>query len=164
MAYKFSKASLAARAKMHPLLQKIVDEAIKVIDFKILDATRGRAAQTKAFLQGNSKAKFGQSAHNYVPAVAGDLFPAPYMWPDDKNLTAEQRKIARQAFLNMGNVIGYYDPKTGKGKGLAKELKIPLRWGGDWNMDGNTSDGWDMPHFELHPWRDYAAKSKLYED
>ncbi len=152
MAYSFSKQSLAARKKLHPKLQQLVDAAIKVIDFKILDATRGRAAQTKAFKQGNSKATFGNSAHNYVPAIAVDLFPAPYDWDN------------RQAFINMWNVIGYYDPKTCKGKGLAKEMNIPLRWGGDWNMDGNLSDGWDMPHFELYPWREWARQSKLYED
>lgn len=140
--FTFSKASKASRAKLHPLLRSIVDEAIKEIDFKILDATRGRAAQIRAFLQGTSKAKFGQSAHNYVPAIAVDLFPAPYDWEN------------REAFIRLSKVI----------LRIAKEKGIPLRWGGDWNMDGNLSDGWDMPHFELHPWREYAKQSKLYED
>lgn len=139
---KFSKASLASIKKLHPLLRGVVEEAIKEIDFKVLDATRGRAAQTKAFLQGTSKAKFGQSAHNYIPAIAVDLFPAPYDWEN------------RQAFINLSKVI----------LRIAKARGVPLRWGGDWNMDGNLSDGWDMPHFELHPWREYAKQSKLYED
>lgn len=144
MAFVFSKASKSSRAKLHPLLRSIVDEAIKEIDFKILDATRGRAAQTRAFLQGTSKAKFGQSAHNYVPAIAMDLFPAPYDW----NNTA--------SFLRLHKVISR----------IAKEKSIPLRWGGDWNMDGDKTiqDNWDKPHYELHPWRTFAAKSKLYED
>lgn len=144
MAFTFSKASKASRAKLHPLLRSIVDAAIQEIDFKILDATRGRAAQTRAFLQGKSKAKFGQSAHNFVPAIAVDLFPAPYDWENYK------------AFDRLAEVI----------MRIAKEKGIPLRWGGDWNMDGDKtkSDAWDKPHFELHPWRTYAAKSKLYED
>lgn len=144
MTFSFSKASLASRKKLHPLLRDIVDEAIKEIDFKILDSTRGRAAQTKAFLQGNSKAPFGQSAHNYVPAIAMDLFPAPYDWND----TA--------AFIKLSKVIMRIAAKKG----------IKLRWGGDWNMDGDktTSDNWDKPHYELHPWREYAKQSKLYED
>lgn len=150
----FGTASKASRAKLHPLLQKFVDELIKEIDFKILDATRGRAAQTKAYNTGKSKAKFGQSAHNYVPAVAVDLFPAPYIWPDDKTATAAQRKAAAAAFKELGE----------KGLAVAKRLGIPIRWGGDWNMDGDktTSDSWDQPHFELHPWRKYATT--LYED
>jgi peptidoglycan LD-endopeptidase CwlK len=138
----FGTASLASRAKLHPKLQELVDAAIKEIDFKILDATRGRAAQEKAFAQGNSKAKFGQSAHNYVPAIAADLFPAPYDWNN------------RQAFINLSKVV----------LRIAKEKNIPIRWGGDWNGDGNLSDGWDMPHYELTPWREWAKQSKLYED
>jgi len=138
----FGDASKASRAKLHPKLQELVDAAIKEIDFKILDATRGRAAQEKAFAQGNSKAKFGQSAHNYVPAIAADLFPAPYDWNN------------RQAFINLSKVV----------LRIAKEKGIPIRWGGDWNGDGNLSDGWDMPHYELTPWRDWAKQSKLYED
>lgn len=150
----FGTASKAALKKCHPLLRAIAEEAIKEIDFKVLDATRGRLAQEKAFRQGNSKARFGDSAHNYVPAIAFDLFPAPYIWPDDTTKTAEQRKQARQAFIDLSKVI----LRIGKEKGT------PLRWGGDWNMDGNLSDGWDMPHFELHPWRTWAKKSKLYEE
>lgn len=140
----FGSASKASREKLHPKLKEIVDEAIKEIDFKILDSTRGRAAQTKAFQQGNSKAKFGQSAHNYLPAIAADLFPAPYDWNN------------RDSFKKLSVVI----------MRIAKEKGITLRWGGDWNMDGDktTSDAWDMPHYELHPWREWAKQSKLYED
>ena len=138
----FSAVSLSSLAKCHPKLQEIANAAIKEIDFKVLDATRGRAAQTKAFLTGKSKAKFGQSAHNYVPAIAFDLFPAPYDWNN------------RGAFISLSKVI----LRIGKEKGIL------LRWGGDWNMDGNLSDGWDMPHYELNPWREWAKKSHLYED
>lgn len=137
----FGAASRAALEKCHPSLQAIAKEAIKSVDFRVLDATRGRDAQERAFAGGRSKARFGQSAHNYVPAIAFDLFPAPYDWNN------------RQAFIDLSKVILQ----------IAKAQGTPLRWGGDWNMDGNLSDGWDMPHFELHPWRDWAKKSKLYE-
>src|SRR6478736_2330599 len=93
MGYKFSQASLASRAKLLPCLQQVVDEAIKVIDFKILDATRGKAAQEKAFKQGNTEVHYPNSAHNYVPALAMDLFPAPYDWDN------------RQSFINLSKVI-----------------------------------------------------------
>lgn len=150
--FNFGSESKASLAKCHPKLVEIAQEAIKTIDFRVLDSTRGRAAQERAFAGGKSKARFGQSAHNYVPAVAFDLFPAPYDW---KN---------RQSFIDLYHVIGFYNPAGGQGRGIALAKKIPLRWGGDWNMDGNLSDGWDMPHYELHPWRDWAKKeSHLYE-
>lgn len=144
MVYAFGKASLRARAQLHPKLRAIVDEAILEIDFRILDATRGRAAQNHAFKTGRSKAKFGQSAHNYVPAIAMDLFPAPYDWEDSK------------AFIELMEVV----------MRIAKKHNTKLRWGGDWDMKGDRNPKGsleDLPHFELHPWRDFAAKSHLYE-
>ncbi|WP_168335261.1 MULTISPECIES: M15 family metallopeptidase [Rhizobium] len=137
----FGSASLAALSKCHPKLKIIALAAIKEIDFRILDATRGRDAQERAFATGKSKARFGQSAHNYVPAIAFDLFPAPYDWNN------------RQSFISLSKVI----------LRIGKENGIPLRWGGDWNGDGNLSDGWDMPHYELTPWREWAKQSHLFE-
>lgn len=137
----FGSKSLANLSQLHPLLQQICIEAIKEIDFTILDAQRGRAEQELAFRQKRSKARFGQSAHNYVPAVSMDVAPYPIDF-DDLDRFKELAKVIMR---------------------IARELGIKLRWGGDWNMDGSTSDGWDFPHFELHPWREWAKKSKLYE-
>lgn len=137
----FDAASARNLAKAHVLLQLVMNEARKEVEFRVLDATRGKAAQEKAYREGNSKAKYGQSAHNYLPAVAVDIFPAPYDW----------NKL--DAFRNAAAVI----------MRIAKARGVPLRWGGDWNMDGDKTktDAWDMPHFELHPWRTYAAKAEL---
>lgn len=143
MSFIFGKASLASRAQLHPKLRAIVDEAILEIDFRILDAVRGRAAQNLAFRTGRSKAKFGQSAHNYVPAVAMDLFPAPYDWDTTK------------PFITLSKVI----------LRIAAKQNTKIRWLGDPNMDGDIKDGWDFPHYELHPWRDVVKRDKchLYE-
>ena len=135
----FGSKSKAALAKCHPLLQDIANEAIKEIDFMVLDATRGRAAQERAFAGGQSKVRFGQSAHNYVPAIAFDLFPAP-----------EQHGSVHSP------IQGHHADCRGK------EDPAPV---GDWNSDGNktTSDAWDKPHYELNPWREWAKKSQLFE-
>jgi peptidoglycan L-alanyl-D-glutamate endopeptidase CwlK len=142
---KFSKRSLKALEELHPELQEVAVEAIKTVDFVILDAQRGRAEQEKAFKAGNSKAHFGHSAHNWIPAVAIDIVP----YPIDFNNVAGFREIAK-TFL-----------------ATAKRLGIPLRWGGDWDMDGDWKDErfLDWGHFELHVWRDYAKRDcKLIED
>ena len=141
----FSTASLHSRSQLHPLLQQLVDAAIKEVDFKILDALRGKIAQERAFRLGNTTVHFGQSAHNWVPAIAMDLFPKPYDWDD------------KQSFIHLQmNVI----------KPIAQRLKIPIRQGIDWNMNGVLTDEHfiDMPHVELHPWRIWAKQSKLYEE
>jgi peptidoglycan L-alanyl-D-glutamate endopeptidase CwlK len=141
--FVFGSTSLVSRSQLHPKLQLVVDQAIKEVDFRILDATRGRNAQERAFAEHRSKAHFGDSAHNYVPAIAMDLFPAPYDWKNTASFEALAKIVLR---------VGH-------------DLSVPLRWGGDWNMDGTktTSDNWDKPHFELHPWRTWAKQSKLFE-
>jgi len=137
----FSQRSLRARAELHPLLQQLVDAAIKEVDFVILDAQRGRAEQEKAFKGGFSKARFGQSAHNYVPAVALDIAPYPVDWND----AAKFRAVAK-VFMKV-----------------AKDKKLPVRWGGDWDMDGDWKDErfLDWGHFELHKWQDFAKRDSV---
>lgn len=141
---KFSAVSKARLAAAHPLLQQLMNEAILEFDFTILQSQRGRADQELAFRRGNTKVHYGSSAHNWTPAIALDIAPYPINWNDVK---AFRR-------LQMGII-----------KPLAVKLKIPIRLGCDWDMDGNTADERfvDWPHVELHPWRTWAKKSKPYD-
>lgn len=151
----FDPDSAKRLSQAHVLLQKLMNAARDRLPISVLDSQRGKAAQELAFKRGNSKAHFGQSAHNWSPSIAVDVVPAAtpngVNWDDI------------EAFKKMGKIIGCQNPETGAGYGLAKEMKIPVRWLGDPNFDGTFPDGWDFPHFELHPWRSFAANSKLYE-
>ncbi len=149
----FSNRSISNLVELHGDLQRILRAAIKQVDFVVLDAQRGRAEQEKAFHAGFSKAHFSESAHNYYPAVAFDICPYPISWEPAK-------------FREIAKVIGYYDKRQGDGRGLALSMKIPLRWGADWDMDGEWNDErfLDWGHWELDPWRFYAKQSKLIED
>lgn len=148
---KFDAASAKRLKGTHPLLQRLLIAARNQIPFTVMDSQRGKAAQEDAYRRGTTKARFGQSAHNWSPAIAVDLAPIPLDW----------NKL--DGFIALWRVIGWYDIKTGRGGGLALLMKIPLRWGGDWNRNGQyTDDGWDFPHYELDPWRDYAEDSKPY--
>lgn len=139
----FSKISKQRLAGAHPLLQKIMNEAINHYDFMVLDSQRDRAAQERAFKQGNSKVHFGQSAHNWAPSIALDVAPFPIDWND----------LGRFKVLQLEIILP-----------IAQKMQIPIRQGIDWNRDGNLSnDGWDdYPHVELHPWREWAKKSHLF--
>lgn len=122
----------------HPLLRKLFAACAAnpaCPPFAILDSQRGRQAQEKAFALGHSRAHFGQSAHNWSPAVALDVVPYPIDW---NNLA---RFNALSAFV----------------LGQAAKMNIPITWGGSWTKLR------DYPHYELAPWRDYAAKSKPFE-
>lgn len=141
---KFSKGSADRLSRAHPLLQKLMNEAIKQFDFMILDSQRGRAAQELAFRQGHTKVHFGNSAHNWNPSIALDVAPLPVNWRGTKQ------------FITLGQKI--IMP-------LAKSMDIPIRWGADWDMDSDLSDETfvDLPHYELTPWRTWAKKSKPFE-
>lgn len=132
----FGSRSLANLSEAHPDLQKVMHEAIKYFDFSVIEGYRGMAEQNAAKKAGNSKALFGQSPHNFKPSLAVDCTPYPLDWKDEA------------AFKAMGKVI----------MDAATRLGVRLRWGGDWDFNSKTDDGWDKPHFELHPWKDYKRK------
>ena len=137
----FSKSSKLTLEEVHPLLQRVLIDARKKIAFELLDGRRNRKDQEKAFNGGFSKVHFGNSAHNYTPALAVDFTPvSPFNWND------------LSKFIAIGKVIA----------ASAKALGQSIRWLGDPNGDGKTSDGWDWGHVELNPWRDYKKDCKLY--
>ena len=118
----------------HPLLRNLFAAVAAKTPIVVLDSQRGRSAQERAFALGHSRAHFGQSAHNWTPAVALDVVPDPIDWTD----------LAR--FRALAELV--------KAEALAR--KTPLVWGGDWI--GLR----DMPHYELDPWRSFAAQAKPF--
>lgn len=104
------------------------------IAFEIDDSQRGKAAQERAFALGHSRAHFGQSAHNWSPAIALDVHPMPLDWTNIASFVAVSKVILS----------------------TAEELGVPLVWGGTWTSIK------DYPHYELTPWREWAAKSKPF--
>lgn len=139
MTYRFGSLSKQRLNGAHPLLQKLMLECIKHYDFMVLDSQRGKAAQEKAFREGNSKVHFGNSAHNWKPAIALDIAPYPLDWENTQRFIYLQFEVI---------------------KPIAKFLNIPIRQGLDWNRNGKITDERfrDFPHVELYPWRDWAKK------
>jgi peptidoglycan L-alanyl-D-glutamate endopeptidase CwlK len=131
-----SASSQARLDGAHPLLKKLflacaADPACP--PFAVLDGQRGRQAQEKAFALKHSKAHFGQSAHNWQPAVAVDVVPYPIDW------TKLDRFKALGAFVTT----------------KARALGIDVNWGGGWKSFK------DYPHYELSNWRDLVALKKV---
>ena len=120
----------------HPLLRQLFTAVAADVPIAILDSQRGRAAQEQAFALGHSRAHFGQSAHNWQPALALDVVPFPIDWND----------LSR--FRALGALV--------KAKAIA--FGIPIVWGGDWPTLQ------DMPHYELSPWREFARQAVPLED
>ena len=126
---KFSKESLAKLNTCHPKLQKVFSEAIKHVDFTVLEGHRDKAKQDAVVASGNSKTPWPSSKHNSLPSRAIDVVPYPIDWNN------------KDRFYLFGGFI----------LGIAASMGIKLRFGGDWNGNFETKDQTfnDLPHFEL---------------
>lgn len=125
----FGKASKERLATCHPKLQLVANAAIKRTDFSILCGHRGKQEQNDAVNRGTSQLAWPKSKHNKKPSLAFDAAPYPIDWDN----------IAR--FQAMAKII----------LEEAKRLDVKLRWGADWNQNGQWADEKfrDWPHFEL---------------
>jgi len=126
MAFVLGARSLARLKDVHPDLVKVVKRAIKITDtdFTVLEGVRTLAKQREYVAAGASKTM--NSRHLTGHAVdLGALVNGKVRW--DWPLYHKIAKAMKQA---------------------AKELGIPIVWGGDWR---SFKDG---PHFEL-PWASY---------
>ena len=126
MAFKLSKRSEDRLLGVHPALVKVVRRALELstCDFSVIEGVRTVEQQKKYVAEGKSKTM--NSRHLTGHAV--DLYPVgkPIPWEQCKD-------IAKAMFA------------------ASSELNIKIRWGGDWDMDGDSKDEsfYDGPHFEL---------------
>ena len=128
----FSQRSKDRLATCDPRLVEVMNLAIKRIDFSILEGHRDKEGQDKAFATGKSKVRWPNGKHNKIPAKAVDILPYPF-----KNIYWNQPQI----WADYAKVI----------LECARELGYHVRWGGDWNENGEWRDErfFDGPHFEL---------------
>lgn len=127
--YEFSKQSLANLKTCDKRLQKLFNEVIKHFDCSIIGGYRSDSEQEFYFKKGLTKLRGGESKHNLQPSQAIDVCPYPIDWSNHKRY-----------ILFAGYV-----------KGIASQMNIKIRWGGDWDSDNFMKDQTfnDLPHFEL---------------
>jgi peptidoglycan L-alanyl-D-glutamate endopeptidase CwlK len=128
----FSATSLTRLQGCDPRLQQVMNEAIKTYDFTVLQGHRDQAEQDADFAAGKSKLKWPHGKHNASPSKAVDIAPFPIDWNDKAGF----RKLAAHILYT------------------AHLLRIPLRWGGNWDKSGDVNalpptSFVDMPHFEI---------------
>ena len=123
--YKFGKRSKQRLKGVNPNLIKILNQIIKIMDVTIIEGLRTKERQAELLTQGKSKTKYSK----HIVGKAVDLAPYPIDWND------------RDRFHYMGGML----------RGIANELNINIRWGGDWDSDGETKDNSfdDLVHIEL---------------
>jgi len=137
----FGDQSLARLETCCAELQLVAHEAIRFVDFSVLEGSRSDAVQARYFEEGKSRIDgvTRRSKHQVSAAqplsLAFDLMPWPpvlhgvNVWHD------------RFRFTRFGGIV----------LGIARVHGITLRWGGDWDGDGSCRDQsfHDLPHFEV---------------
>lgn len=125
----FSKKSLAILETCHPDLQRLMHEVIKVVDIIILQGHRTPEQHAEYLRNGTTKVAYKESKHSFSPSLAVDIAPYPINWKDKKK------------FVYVAGIV----------LGIASQMGISLRWGGDWNSNHDLTDQtfFDLPHFEL---------------
>jgi len=122
MAFRLSERSKSRLAGVHPDLVRVVNRALEVseIDFAILEGLRTKERQAELFKAGASQTM------------------------NSRHLTGHAVDLGAY----VGGTIRWDWPLYGKlataMKAAAKELGVPIIWGGDWV---SLRDG---PHFELN--------------
>ncbi len=129
---KFSKLSAERLSECDKRLQDVMNLAIQRVDFSVICGHRGKALQDSAYKLGKSKLQWPKSKHNHVPSFAVDIVPYPFKteyWSQP------------QVWADLAKEI----------KAAADELGVKIRWGGDWDRDGDWKDEkfFDGPHFEV---------------
>ena len=122
---RFGKRSKERLKGVDRRLVSVLNELIKIMDVTIIEGLRSEQRQEKLLEQGSTKTKFSK----HIEGKAVDLAPYPIDWED------------RDRFHYMGGMV----------RGIAKALNLDIRWGGDWDSDGEIKDNKfdDLVHIEI---------------
>lgn len=134
----FGTRSRANLAECHRDLQRLFAEVIKHWDCIVLDGERTIAEQRANVAKGVSKTM--DSRHLPQPdgtSWAADVAPYPVRWNDPN---AKVRAAYERECLYFGGFV----------LGIASQLGITIRYGGDWDNDRDLADQTfdDLVHFE----------------
>ena len=126
---RFGSRSKSRLSTCDDRLQDLFKQVVKGFDCTVIEGHRGKEKQNAAYAKGNSKLKYPKGKHNKMPSIAVDVAPYPVDWSD------------RDRFHYFGGYV----------LGIAKQMGLNIRWGGDWDMVTQTKDNRfdDLVHFEI---------------
>jgi len=134
----YGNASKARLQHAHPALRMWAARLILIFDHTVVCSHRSEDEQEEAFRNGKSKVHYPDSYHNIYPSRALDLAP----WDQSRGVIDWDHP---DRFILM----------AGMALQLAREMSLPIVWGGDWDSDTFMRDHSfkDYPHFQIA--RDY---------
>src|SRR5688572_32876511 len=113
-------------------LQLVFKRVAETHSFAVLCGHRDQAAQDAAYAAGKSKVRWPNGPHNRTPSRAVDVVPVT-----GKAIAWEDRE---RMYFFAGFVLA-----------TARSIGVRLRFGGDWDGDGEVKDNRfdDLVHFEI---------------
>lgn len=139
MSYSFGATSSSRLETCDERLQRVCKRALSygVMDFSVTEGHRYAERQKELYDAGKSQIDGinRKGKHNYSPSLAVDLLPYPSE-VNGVNVWQDKQRFCVLAGLMLA---------------AAAEEGVKLRWGGDWDGDGNNADSNfnDLPHFEI---------------
>lgn len=132
----FSKRSKDRLDQCDIRLQHVLNDVVKYSDCTIITGHRTEEVQDEKYIAGESQVEWPNSKHNSLPSMAVDV--SPYPVPD--NWGADDWKDLVK-FYELKAVVFFVAARRG----------VKIRWGGDWDMDGDYKDNTfdDLIHFEV---------------
>lgn len=125
MTFRFSERSRNNLRGVHPDLVRVIQRALEItpVDFTVIEGIRSEERQRELFEAGASQTMNSRHLTGHAVDLAAYVNGIRWDWP-------LYQRIAMAV------------------KGAARELGVPVEWGGDWR---HFKDG---PHFQL-PRKDY---------
>lgn len=138
MTFRFGKASHDAMRSVHPDLVRVMGRALAfgLMDFSLSEGERSVEKQLHYHNIGRSQVKFGKhqiQTDGWAHAIHAVPYPSEI---NGVNVWDDHPRFARLA--GMIQVAAWMEG-------------VRVRWGGDWDGDGNNADSSlnDMAHWEL---------------
>lgn len=121
-----NKSSREKLESCHPNIIRLAIAVSRIYPIQCICGHRNNTDQEKAFKEGKSQLKPGESKHNQKPSLAADFVPDP----DENSKTLEWNDV--EEFERMCLVF----------EQVADEMDIKIRLGRDFSFR-------DLPHIEL---------------
>ena len=150
--FVLSKLSLGRLEGVNPTLVKVIKRAIEITqqDFLVVEGVRSKEQCYINYGKGRTAA---QCIAKGVPASYAQPKLAKVTWLnnplDSKHVTGKAVDLV--PYPVDWNDLSKFDQVAKAMFAAAKELGVSIRWGADWDNDGNYREKgeYDSPHFEL---------------
>ena len=116
--------------RLQILVTRLRDE---VVDISLVSGHRDQLEQNTNYKNGTTTLRWPKSKHNSKPSLAVDLQPYPYPREEPR----------------LWGALGYI---AGRAYDIAQQEGFSIRWGGDWDRDGDLTDQNfdDLFHLEIY--------------